>query len=84
MGFTMVTSELVRRAEQIYEERLRAELERTHRDFFVAIEPDSGEHFLGRTLSDASAAAYAVHPDRRTFVLRVGHRVTVQMGAGKT
>jgi len=75
----MNNKDLIKRAEQVYEERLKAELERTHPDFFVAIEPDSGEYFLGRTLSDASAAAHAAHPDRRTAVLRVGHRVTVPL-----
>ena len=80
----MNTNDLIRRAENIYETRFKADLERTHPDFFVAIEPDSEEYFLGRTLSEASAAANAIHPDRRTFVLRVGHRVAVHIGAGTT
>lgn len=76
----MTTRELIDRSEQIYESRLRAELERTHLNSFVAIEPDSGDYFLGRTLSEASAAARAVYPDRRTYVLRVGHRCAVHIG----
>jgi hypothetical protein len=77
-------SNLIRRADQIYEDHLKTELERTHPDYFVAIEPDSGDHFLGRTLSEASAAARAVHADKRTAVLRIGHLVTVHLGAGAT
>jgi hypothetical protein len=77
----MSATELFGRGQRIYDERLRADLERTHPDFFVAIEPDSGDFFLGRTLSEASAAAHAVHPERRSCVLRVGHRVTVHIGA---
>jgi hypothetical protein len=72
--------DLVRGAELIYEQRLRQTLEATHRDSFVAIEPDSGDYFLGRTLSEASAAARKAYPDRRTYVLRVGHPVTVTIG----
>jgi hypothetical protein len=72
--------DLVRRAELIYEQRLRETLETTHRDYFVAIEPDSGDYFLGRTLSEASAAARQTYPDRRTYVLRVGHPVAVYIG----
>ena len=72
--------DLVRRAELIYEQQLRQTLEATHRDEFLAIEPDSGDHFLGRTLSEASAAARKVYPDRRTYVLRVGHPVAVYLG----
>ena len=78
----MSASDLMRRAEDIYRRRWQQALERTHRDFFVAIEPDSEEYFLGRTLSEASAAAAAAHPDRRTAVLRVGHSVTVEIAEG--
>lgn len=78
----MIKSELLQAAEQVYERRLKSELERTHRDFFVAIEPISEQHFLGRTLSEASAEARAAFPERRTAVLRVGHPVTVYFGAG--
>jgi hypothetical protein len=77
----MSASELVHRAEQVYEQRLKQDLERTHLNYFVAIEPDSGDYFLGRTLSEASAAARATHADRRTCVLRVGHSAAVHLGA---
>ena len=62
-------------------DRIKTELERTNRNDFVAIEPQSGDHFLGPTLSEASAAARKVYPDRQTFVYRVGHRATVHIGA---
>ena len=76
----MTTTDLFRQAEQIYENRLRRTLEKTHINFFVAIEPVSGDHYLGRTLSEASAAAQAAHPGCRSCVLRVGHSVTVHIG----
>ena len=67
------SQELARRAGVICEQRLRAQLEHTHPDEFVAIEPDSGDYFLGRTLSDAIQAARSsascastIHPARRT------------------
>jgi hypothetical protein len=72
---------LMRRAEQVYEQCYKAELERTHRDDFVAIEPDSADYFLGRTLSEAAQAAREVYPNRRYYVLRIGHPVTVEIGA---
>ena len=78
----MIATDIAQRAGKIYDDRFRSELERTHQDFFVAIEPDSGTYFLGRTLSAASAAAHAQYPDRRVYVLRVGHRVTIHIGAG--
>lgn len=73
--------ELARRAEQLYEERYKSEWERTHLHKFVAIEPDSGEIFSGSTLSEAASAARKAYPDRRAFVLRVGHRTAIHIGA---
>jgi len=72
--------ELIRRAELYYEQHLKAKLEASHRDSFVAIEPDSGDYFLGRTLSEAANAARAAHPQRRAHIMRVGHRTAVHFG----
>jgi hypothetical protein len=77
---TQDTQDIVRRAEQIYQERYKEKLEQTHRDYFVAIEPDSGDFFPGLTLSEAAGAARKAHPGRRTFILRVGHRTAVHIG----
>ena len=74
------THELIERAERLYEERLKAKLEPAHLHEFVAIEPESGNYFLGPTLSEASAACRAVHPDRRAHIMRVGHQAAVHMG----
>ncbi|MEI8382324.1 MAG: hypothetical protein WCJ09_19490, partial [Planctomycetota bacterium] len=41
----------VKRAEEIYAERLTFILEPQHLDEFVAIEPDTGDFFIGRTTS---------------------------------
>lgn len=74
--------DLIRRAERIYEQNLRAELEKAHLHEFVAIEPDSGDYFLGPTMSKAVQAARAAHPDRRPYVMRVGHDVALHIGSG--
>jgi len=76
----MNTDELIARSQEVYDERYKSELERTHRDYFVAIEPESGDYFLGTTLSDAAAAARVAWPNRRSAVFRVGHRATIYMG----
>lgn len=70
----------VRRAEEVYATRLRAVLERDHMDEFVAIEPESGAYFLGKTLSDAMGAARRSHPDRLVHAMRVGHRAALHFG----
>jgi hypothetical protein len=73
-------NEFVRRAEEVYATRLRALLDPGHRDEFVAIEPESGDYFLGQTLSEAIAAARRSHPDRLAHAMRVGHRAALHFG----
>jgi hypothetical protein len=75
------TKELARRAEEVYERKLKAKLEATHLNEFVAIEPDSGDYFLDRTLSEAAQGLRKAHPDRRGFIMRVGHPAALHIGA---
>jgi hypothetical protein len=72
--------EFVRRAEEIYATRLRSVLEPEHLDEFVAIEPDSGDYFLGKTLTEATRAARQSYPDRWTHAMRIGHRAALHFG----
>jgi hypothetical protein len=37
----------------------------------VAIEPESGDHFVGRTLGQANDAAYVKYPDRWLYFCRL-------------
>ncbi len=74
------STELADRASVIYEQKLRRQLESTNPDDFVAIEPESGDFFLGKTLSEAIQAARTAHPARLPFALRVGHKSTVELG----
>ncbi len=79
----MVTSEIddfVRRAERFYDEQLRVQLEESHPDEFVALEPVSGEYFLGKTLSEAMGAAKAKYPNRLSHAIRVGHEAALHFG----
>ena len=69
-----------RAARRIYDQRLRASLEKSHMDEFVAIEPLSGEHFLGQTLSEAIGASRTKYPDRLAHALRVGHQAAIHFG----
>lgn len=72
--------EFVRRAEEVYATKLRAVLEPDHVDEFVAIEPDSGDYFLGNTMNEATVAARRTYPDRLTHVMRVGHKAALHFG----
>jgi hypothetical protein len=72
--------DIAHRAEQIYERELRSQLEPTHRGEFLAIEPLSGDHYLGRTYNEAIQASRRAHPDRLCYCLRIGHPVAVELG----
>ena len=67
-------------ARRLYAERFRELLEPEHNDDFVAIEPISGEYFLGQSLSEAIGASRSKYPDRLSHALRVGHKATVHFG----
>ncbi len=42
------------KAKRIYDERLRGDLELLYREKYVAIEPASGDYFLGDTIVEAA------------------------------
>jgi hypothetical protein len=67
-------------ARDIYESRLRKDLEQDCWGMYVAIEPASGEHFVGDTFDDAVNAALDKYPDRVTHTIRVGHVAAVHLG----
>ena len=74
------SEDLARRAELIYAGQLRTDLERDHRHEFVAIEPDSGDFYLGKTLTEAVGKSREAHPGCLAFVIRVGHEHAIHIG----
>ncbi len=68
-------------AKQIYESRLKPQLEADHRDKLVAIEPISESFYLGNHFIDAALAAKNAYPDRKSFVIRIGHDAAFHFGA---
>jgi hypothetical protein len=76
-----VTKSVIARAKRIYAEKLQAPLELQHLHRFVAIEPDSGEYFLGDTFDQAVKLAQDKYPDRLPHIIRVGHRAALHLGS---
>lgn len=72
--------EFAQRAEEFYANTLRAILEPQHVGEYVAIEPESGDHFLGKTLNEATRAARETYPDRLTHAKRIGHSTALHFG----
>ncbi|NOZ40502.1 MAG: hypothetical protein GXP24_09785 [Planctomycetes bacterium] len=67
-------------AKQVYE-GLREKLEAKYQDQYVAIEPESKSYFLGASFIEAAMAAKNEFPDRKSFVLRIGHEAAFHIGA---
>ncbi len=71
---------VIDRAKLIYANQLQAELEGQHMDRFAAIEPESGEYFLGDTFDEAVKSARAKYPSRLSHTIRIGHRAAFHIG----
>jgi hypothetical protein len=71
---------LVERSETLYTNQLQAQLEARYQDHFVAIEPDSAQYFLGKTMREALAAASQALPDKMFYVKRIGHTAAIHIG----
>ena len=74
------TKSVIDRAKQIYADQLQNTLESQHMDRFVAIEPESGEYFLGDTFDDAVKSARTKYPSRLSHIIRIGHRAAFHLG----
>ena len=74
------TKSVIERAKRIYSEHLQAILEPRHCNRFVAIEPESGDYFLGDTFDQAVKAAQAKHSTRLSHTIRIGHRAAFHIG----
>jgi hypothetical protein len=77
------TRTVAERARRVYDERLRAASEAAHPGRFVAVEPESGDHFLADTLDGAVQSARAAHPARLSHALRVGHPTALHLGSAR-
>ncbi len=77
------TKSVIERAKRIYPEQLQAVLEPQHRNRFVAIEPESGEYFLGDTFDEAVKSARAKHPSRLSHTIWIGHPAAFHMGGAQ-
>jgi hypothetical protein len=68
-------------AKEIYEKELRGRLEADHRGEYIAIEPVSRTFYLGETFIAAALAAREAYPDRKSFVIRIGHEAAFHLEA---
>lgn len=66
------------KAKRFYETKLKALLEPSHWGEYAAIEADSGDYGLGKSIGEAIQQARAKHPDKLVHVVRIGYRAAVK------
>ena len=74
------TDDLAERGRRFYDEHLKAQLEPEHNERFCAIEPDSGQYFLGKTGAEALLVAREALPGKRFYLMRVGRKFAYKIG----
>lgn len=67
-------SQITKRGEEIYHKQLKGTLEPEHRGQYVAIEPESGDYFVGEDPIQADTQAQAKHPDKVFYLKRIGYK----------
>jgi hypothetical protein len=78
-------SELDRDGEAFYDSRLKSTLEPQHSGEFVAIEPSTGQYFLGPTATAALVTARNAMPQSQFFLTRIGqHSAQKIRGTART
>ena len=59
--------------QRLYEDQLRQKLEPRYAGKIVAIDPESGDWFVGETLEEATARGRKKHPDSLFYFVKVGY-----------
>jgi hypothetical protein len=63
---------LCRKGQRLYQSKLKALLEPDYIGQFAAIEPDSGDYFVGERMSEAMLKAKEKHPNKLFLLVRIG------------
>ena len=72
--------EMARRGQEIYERRVRSQVEKGNIGKIVAVDIETGEFELGDDTLTASGQLLERCPDAQPWVVRIGHRAVVRFG----
>lgn len=72
MKTQLTPSEIARKGEQLYKEKLQHDLETKYFNKIIAIEVKSGRYFVGDSVIDAVKKARKEFPDEVFYSVRVG------------
>jgi hypothetical protein len=72
--------EIVRRGEEIYQQRIRANVETQHKGEFLVVNIETGDYEIDRDELAAMDRATAKHPDGAHYLVRVGYPAAHRLG----
>jgi hypothetical protein len=82
-GRDVPKEEVVSLGKRIYNERLRAEVERDHLGKFIVVDVFSGDFEIGSDDLDASLRMLDRRPDALLYGVRIGDEVAYRFGSRK-
>jgi hypothetical protein len=74
------TEEILERAQVIYEQRIRPEVEAGNKGKFLIIDIETGDYEMDADDLAASKRAKANHPEGTLFTLRIGYPAAYRLG----
>jgi len=63
---------LVAQGEAIYQQRLKSQLDPTYHGQIVAIEVESGDYFIGKSVTEAARKAREKYPEKVFYFVKIG------------
>jgi uncharacterized protein (DUF2249 family) len=80
---SLETKAVIRRAKLHYAEHLQATLEAEYIGKYVAVEPESGDHFLADSFDAAVEAARQKYPNRLSHTIKIGQPAAFHIGGAR-
>ena len=63
---------LVAQGEALYQQRLKSQLDPTYHVQIVAIEVESGDYFIGKSVTEAARKAREKYPEKVFYFVKIG------------
>jgi hypothetical protein len=73
--------EFARRGNELYESKIRSQVEQDNCGKIVAIDIETGAFEVAEDIVTASNRLLAKYPDAQTWFIRIGHRAVYHFGA---
>jgi hypothetical protein len=73
--------ELAKRGQELYESKIRQQVEAGNAGKIVAIDIETGEFEVDETIVPATNRLFERHPNAQPWVIRIGHRAVYHFGS---